>query len=389
MINQDELRRRAEESVGDKSTLADVAESTLPESTKAALHELRVHQIELEMQNDELHRTQRELEDSRALYFELYDLAPVAYCSVGENGLVLEANLMASTLLGVDRGSLARQLFSRFILKEDQADYYLYRKELFKDRLRKTCELRMSRPDGLVFNARLDSAIVQDVCGVPVCRIVISDITERKLAEAQIKHLLAEKELNLKEVHHRIKNNMAAMMSLLYLQSRKLKDPSAVAALEDAGRRMQSMGVLYDKLYHSIGYDALSTAAYFSPLIDEILGNFPGGESVQLRKRIDDFNLDVKRLQSLGIIVNELITNIMKYAFGGKPDRNIGVSLILSDRMVALTVEDDGFGMPESVSFEYSTGFGLMLVQALTAQLDGTVRIERGNGTKVVLEFRL
>ena len=92
------------------------------------LHELRVHQIELEMQNEELRRAQAELDAARARYFDLYDLAPVGYCTLSEQGLILEANLTAATLLGVARGALVKQPFTRFILKEDQDIYYLHRK---------------------------------------------------------------------------------------------------------------------------------------------------------------------------------------------------------------------------------------------------------------------
>ena len=102
------------------------------------LHELRVHQIELEMQNEELRRTQAELEASRARYFDLYDLAPVGYFTLSEKGLILEANLTAATLLGVARGDLVKQPLPRFILPEDQDIYYLHRKQLLK-RARRRC----------------------------------------------------------------------------------------------------------------------------------------------------------------------------------------------------------------------------------------------------------
>ena len=103
-----------------------------PEETRRALHELQVHQIELEMQNEELRRTQEELEASRARYFDLYDLAPVGYFTLSEQGLILEANLTAARLLGVARGALVKQPLSRFILPEDQDIYYLHRKELLE-----------------------------------------------------------------------------------------------------------------------------------------------------------------------------------------------------------------------------------------------------------------
>ena len=115
------------------------------------LHELRVHQIELEMQNEELRRAQAELGAARARYFDLYDLAPVGYVTVSEKGLILEANLTAATLLGVARGSLIKRPMSKFILKEDHDIYYLHRKKLFETREPQECELRMGKEDGTVF----------------------------------------------------------------------------------------------------------------------------------------------------------------------------------------------------------------------------------------------
>ncbi len=150
---------------------------------KHVLHELRVHQIELMMQNEELQRAQLELDASRTRYFDLYDLAPVGYCTLNEKGLVLEANLTAATLLGVARGALAKQPISRFILKEDQDIYYRYRKELFETGLPKACELRMVKKGGTILWVRMEAIISQDADRKPVCRVVLSDITERKFQE--------------------------------------------------------------------------------------------------------------------------------------------------------------------------------------------------------------
>ncbi len=128
---------------------------------------------------------------------------------------------------------------------------------------------------------------------------------------------------------------------------------------------------------------------YIPALIDEIIGNFPNSRIVEVEKTVHDFVLDAKRLQPLGIILNELLTNIMKYAFFGRNNGLISVMAKNADGHATVSVQDDGVGMPESVSFENSTGFGFQLAQALTQQLDGTIRIERVNGTRVVLGFPL
>ena len=154
-----------------------------PEATQAMLHELQVHQIELKLQNEELRRAQLALEDSRARYFELYDLAPAAYVTVSESGLILQANFAACTLLGVARGALVGQPFSRFIHKADQNIWYLHRKQLFATGALQTFELRLERPDGLACWGQLAVTTALDTDGTSVGRMVLIDITERKRAE--------------------------------------------------------------------------------------------------------------------------------------------------------------------------------------------------------------
>jgi two-component system, sensor histidine kinase PdtaS len=225
------------------------------------------------------------------------------------------------------------------------------------------------------------------VDGKKVIQCNIRNITDRKIAEELIKTLLAEKELILKEVHHRIKNNMSTIAGLLSLQADTMEVPAAKAALKDAESRVQSMMVLYNKLYQSAGFKSVSVLTYLPTLINEILENFPNSASIKVWKIIDDFTLDAKMLQPLGIIINELLTNIMKYAFAGIVLGVITISASLKGKKVILSIEDNGNGMPESIDFANSPGFGLMLVDLLTKQMHGTIRIERAWGTKIILEF--
>lgn len=215
----------------------------------------------------------------------------------------------------------------------------------------------------------------------------VQDVTERKRAEDRIKALLREKEILLKEVHHRIKNNMSSMMSLLSLQSNALKNPEAAAALREARDRLRSMGMLYDRLYRSENLREMSLKDYLPSLVDDIVGVFPNKDRVKIEKRVDDIVLGVKVLSPLGIIVNELVTNAMKHAFSGREGGVLSVAASMRDGRVTLVIEDDGAGLPESFDPARLTGFGLQLVDMLTAQIDGTLRIERRNGTRFVLEF--
>ncbi len=213
------------------------------------------------------------------------------------------------------------------------------------------------------------------------------DITERKQAEDRIRGLLSEKELILKEVHHRIRNNMSTVKSLLLLQADSMRDTYAASALQEAANRVQSMSRLYEKLYRSSNFSEIPVEGYLSPLVDEIIANFPNSVSVKLIKEIDDTILEVRKLQPLGIIINELLTNIMKYAFNEKHGGIISLSLKKTGNRVTLTVSDDGAGMPDSIDFNKSTGFGMQLVYLLARQMGASIKVETAEGTKFILEF--
>ena len=155
-----------------------------PLAAREMMHELRVHQIELEMQNEELRESQLALDLVRARYFELYDLAPVGYCTINEAGMITEANLAVANLLGMAREILIGKPFSRFLVKADQDIYYLHRKKLLADGEPLACELRMLKPDGTRFWIHLAATVAQDAKGTTELRAVLSDINERKQAEA-------------------------------------------------------------------------------------------------------------------------------------------------------------------------------------------------------------
>jgi PAS domain S-box-containing protein len=190
------LRWRAEEIARRKDgpSPQDPGPLSLEESQRT-IHELRVHQIELKMQNEELRRVQAELETMRAHYFDLYDLAPVGYCILSLEGVILEANLTAVTLLGATRSTLIKQPITRFILEADQDIYYMHRKELFRSNAPHACELRMVRKDGQPFWVSLSATPPSSEGGaneVSASRLVLSDITERKRVETENARLLAQ-----------------------------------------------------------------------------------------------------------------------------------------------------------------------------------------------------
>jgi PAS domain S-box-containing protein len=181
------LRKQAESLANERAgELPDNPELLPPEAARRALHELRVHQIELEMQNEELRRVQTELEESRARYFDLYDLAPVGYLTLDDKGIILEANLTAARLLGVPRGDLVKQPLSKFILPEDQDTHYRRRRLLLEKGAPQSWELRLLRKDSELFWARIEATTAQNADGASVWRAAVSDITENKRAERLI-----------------------------------------------------------------------------------------------------------------------------------------------------------------------------------------------------------
>jgi PAS domain S-box-containing protein len=279
-------------------------------------------------------------------------------------------------------------LWFNMVLPEDRDLVEEHTSHILSDTVPDAIEHRIHRKDGALRWIRNTPVLHHDPNGNLISYDgIIVDITERKLAEDKIIKLLQEKELILKEVHHRIKNNMNTINSLLSLQTSTLKEPKAVKALEDAESRVQSMMVLYDKLYQSSSFTDVSVREYIPSLVKQIINNFPNSDSIKIELKLDDVIFSTRVLQPLGIIINELITNIMKYAFIGKNEGLIKVSISLEGEKVKLVIQDNGNGMPESIDFNHSTGFGLMLVETLTKQLDGNIRIDRENGTKIVLEL--
>jgi diguanylate cyclase (GGDEF)-like protein/PAS domain S-box-containing protein len=254
------LRRRAEEVVGVKAAQSqENLEAMSPKETRRTLHELRVHQIELELQNEELRRTQTELDAARERYFDLYDLAPVGYCTLSAEGRFLEANLTAATLLGVVRGALVKQPISRFILKADQDSYYLHQKQLFESGEPQSLELRMRKKDGTPFWANLEATVVQDANGAPVCRVILSDISAR----AEAANATRDMALQMTE--------SAEHDFLTGLPNRMLLNDRISQAIASAPRKTKHLAVLFldldgfkhinDSLGHSTGDRLLQSVA--------------------------------------------------------------------------------------------------------------------------------
>lgn len=184
------LRRLAERVLRDKAApVSKIDKVQSPEEPQRIIQELQIHQIELEVQNEELRRNQEELELLHARYFDLYDLAPVGYCTIDTKGFIQEVNFTAAYLLKVARKDLQKRPISHFIFRDDQDIYYLSRKQLLETRRAQCCELRMNRSNGTIFWAHLETTITRDEKGEIMHRLVLSDISSRKENEAALLQL--------------------------------------------------------------------------------------------------------------------------------------------------------------------------------------------------------
>ncbi len=223
--------------------------------------------------------------------------------------------------------------------------------------------------------------------------VVIRDITERKEAEERIRASLREKEILLKEVHHRVKNNLQVISSLLDMQACSVQDEAAIAALQDSQYRVRTMAYVHERLYQSENLARIDVAEYLDSLVSHLMAAYKGGtHHITVDTSIAPIALDLDSAISLGLIANELVSNCLKYAFpsGHKGTCRIRVGLDVPEvDCIALEVIDNGVGLPPNLSLENAQSLGLRLVGMLTQQLRGKLEMDRSHGTAFRLTFAI
>jgi PAS domain S-box-containing protein len=325
---------------------------------------------------------------SEEKFSKLFNLNPSA-CGLSDlvTGNYVEVNQAFTRLLGFETGEVVgRTAMELGILTEELKDVVLSKADGKGNVYNVEATLTTKNGEKKQVLLSAENIHVQDV---QYRFTVVHDISEQKQSENRIKVLLDEKNMLLKEVHHRIKNNMGTMMSLLSLQAAQARDPGAIEALHNAQHRLHSMDVLYDALYRRDNFQEMEIGSYLGPLIDRILSVFPEGSSIKTECSFGDFKLDAKSLSTLGILVNELITNTLKHAFRGNHNGRIMVSARLEGSKVAFSYADNGTESHGSIDASHPAGFGLTLVEMLTSQLNGSMQVHRDSGTRYLLEFAL
>jgi two-component system cell cycle sensor histidine kinase/response regulator CckA len=407
------LRRRAEEVLESKERESPETEPL--EEVERLLHELRVHQIELEMQNEELRRAQAELDASRERYFDLYDLAPVGYLTLSEQGLILEANLTAASLLGVARGALVNRRFTNSILPEDEDVYYLHRKQLFATNHPQVCDVRILRPGRTPFWARLEAAVAEDAAGRLISRLVISDVTASKLAaEARLTKAQEMESVGLLAggIAHDFNNLLTVVngYSKLLLEGLPANDPlrDGLEEICKAGTRAAELTqqlLAYARkqviLPRLLDLDAL--VRKMLPLLERLMDAHVAVR-LELNPEAGSVLVDPHQLEQ---VLMNLALNARDAMPGGGTllietcavERDAGYAAshpeVRAGRYVMLAVSDSGEGMNEETRqriFEpffttkeagKGTGLGLSMVQGVVSQSGGHIEVtsEPGRGS--------
>ncbi|MFO7849857.1 MAG: ATP-binding protein [Spirochaetia bacterium] len=377
-----ELRRRAEKTVGEKP---DVQKEYI--EYHELLHELEVHQKELEMQNEELQESHSQISSLYREYAELYDFAPCGYITLSPKGIILQANLTASKILGVERDLLTRMALVSFLRKDCSLRFNKAIKQALEEGTPQREELELVRKDGERVWALLD--IVADFAredGFYQWRITFSDITERVMAEQE-----KEKKERLQcEVHKQIKNHMSTLHSMISYQASQYQDRRVTTALYDTAQRIRVVETIYSRLYADKAEGLIELSSFLQRLVEDIKSSSPQHAEITLETRIDEMEVSAKQSLPIGIAVNELASNAVKYALNYEKQAELYVSVHKrKDGYLEITVQDNGKGIPDEIVQKKNYGFGLQLVKSYAEQYNGKLYINNEGGTTVTLTMEL
>lgn len=338
----------------------------------------------------QLKNATRELELSEEKYRTLFETDPDYTLLIGTDGIIRDVNKATSDITGLSREKLIGKHFIELgmALPEDIPTYVENITRLLKGEQIKPFESQFRDKDGKIrWGFVTLTPIIKDE-KISSFLAIISDFTERKVAENQLKATLQEKELLLREIHHRVKNNMQILSSLLNLQIQHEDLDETIAVLKESQGRVKSMAMVHEKLYKSDNFSNINLREYLVNLVSDIFYSYGcKKETINLELDLEDIKMGIETAIPLGLIINELVTNSVKYAFP-QSKGTISIKLKSLTEQMELTIADDGIGLPKDIDIENTKTLGLQLVNSLTDQIDGEIELDRSHGTEFKITFK-
>lgn len=325
---------------------------------------------------------------------QAFDRIPVAMIVVNHLGEIVRLNQLAETTFGYSTEELIGHTVEKLIPHRYHGVHPGYRNGFLAETSARPMgagrDLSGLRKDGSEFPVEIGINPVQTGEG-PMVLSVILDLSERKQAERRIQDALQQKDLLLREVHHRVKNNLQVIHSLLDLQALKSKDRELVGMLRDSQNRIRSMSLIHQTLYQSQNFAKVDFQRFLDELLPRLTEAY-GSSASQVRIRVEahEVSLPINEAIPCGLIVNELVSNALKHGFADGQAGTILVELSQDhDKHVELSISNDGRGIPDDLDLLRTGSLGLQLVQLLTRQLHGVLDIQRAGPTRFSLRFEL
>jgi PAS domain S-box-containing protein len=330
------------------------------------------------------------LREGEEKYRNLFESDPDYTLLLDLNGILLEINNAAARFTGRTREKLIGKKFVELGLFPEED--LKFQRELFASVLDgqhvKPFPYKIIDKNGVEGWVESQLIPLKKDEKVYSVMVIATDITERKIATDNLKASVREKEILIQEIHHRVKNNMQIISSLLNLQSRYVEDAEAVNVLKESQNRVKSMAMIHEKLYQSEDLTHINFVDYIESLVSNLFYsyNVENGK-IQSILEIENVNLNMETAVPCGLIISELVSNSLKYAFPNGVGK-IFVSLKSVEEKYQLNISDDGIGLPQELEFNNLESLGLLLVKSLTEQIDGQLRINRRNGTEFNIVFQ-
>jgi PAS domain S-box-containing protein len=317
--------------------------------------------------------------------------APNAIVMVNESGSIVMVNVQTEASFGYPRDELIGQRVEMLVPERFRGGHIGFRQAYLANPVSRPMgagrDLYGLRKDGTEFPIEIGLGLIDDENGIIILSSIV-DITERQIAHNKLKQTLNEKEMLLKEVYHRVKNNLQVVSSLINLQAGNVNNQETADLLKQSADRIKAMALLHEKLYLSKDLARTDFNEYIRSLADHLLfGYGTYSDKFKLSMKIDNVFLDVDTAIPCGLIVNELLSNAIKHAFPKDRCGEIGITFTQEQGEYILIISDNGIGLPSNIDFKQSNSLGLQLVETLTNQLMGRMSLDRENGSTFTLQF--